>query len=110
MKAKKRRLYVLPVALFVLAGYFIYSSIHKNAIVKAQVLLATANEVSGTPYEIAIFADGCFWHMEEAFEKMNGVLSVETGYTGGHKENPTYEEVGSETTGHLESVEVRYNP
>ncbi|MDD9269405.1 peptide-methionine (S)-S-oxide reductase MsrA [Paenibacillus sp. GCM10023248] len=68
------------------------------------------NEVSNTPYETATFAGGCFWLMEEVFEKLDGVLSVENGYTGGHTENPTYEEVGSGRTGHLEAVEVRYNP
>ncbi|WP_240343771.1 peptide-methionine (S)-S-oxide reductase MsrA [Paenibacillus sp. SYP-B3998] len=72
--------------------------------------MTTVNEKSNTPYEIAIFAGGCFWNMEEPFEKLDGVLRVVTGYTGGHKENPTYAEVSSRTTGHLESVEVRYNP
>jgi peptide methionine sulfoxide reductase msrA/msrB len=58
----------------------------------------------------AIFAGGCFWCMEPPFEKLEGVKEVISGYTGGHKENPTYEEVSAGTTGHLESVEIIYDP
>jgi peptide methionine sulfoxide reductase msrA/msrB len=110
LNLKKLKFYVLPIALLVIIVYFFYASFHKNEIVKAQEVLTTVNDKLSTPYETAIFAGGCFWHMEESFQKLDGVLRVETGYTGGHKENPTYAEVGSETTGHLESVEVRYNP
>jgi peptide-methionine (S)-S-oxide reductase len=58
----------------------------------------------------AYFAGGCFWCMEEAFEKVNGVLEVVSGYMGGTVKHPTYEEVSSGRTGHAESVEVRYDP
>jgi peptide-methionine (S)-S-oxide reductase len=58
----------------------------------------------------AIFAGGCFWCEETAFEGVKGVVSVVSGYTGGHTRNPTYEEVGSGVTGHAESVEVSYDP
>jgi len=58
----------------------------------------------------AIFAGGCFWCMEPPFEKLKGVLSVTSGYTGGFTANPTYEKVSFETTGHYEAVEVRYDP
>jgi peptide methionine sulfoxide reductase msrA/msrB len=60
--------------------------------------------------EKAIFAGGCFWCMEPPFEKLDGVKEVIAGYTGGHKKNPTYEEVSSGTTGHVEAVEVLYDP
>ena len=52
----------------------------------------------------AIFAGGCFWCMEPPFEKTNGVIAVYSGYTGGAKLNPGYEEVSSGTTGHYEAV------
>jgi peptide-methionine (S)-S-oxide reductase len=58
----------------------------------------------------AYFAGGCFWCMEEAFEKVDGVLEVISGYMGGTVKNPTYEEVSAGKTGHAESVEVRYDP
>jgi peptide-methionine (S)-S-oxide reductase len=58
----------------------------------------------------AIFAGGCFWCEETAFEGLPGVLSVTSGYTGGQKKNPAYEEVSSGGTGHAESVEVVFDP
>jgi len=58
----------------------------------------------------AIFAGGCFWCEETAFEGLDGVLSVTSGYTGGQTKNPTYEQVSAGWTGHAESVEVLYDP
>jgi peptide methionine sulfoxide reductase msrA/msrB len=58
----------------------------------------------------ATFAGGCFWCVEKDFEKVNGVVEVISGYTGGHKENPTYEEVSDGGTGHVEAVQVVYDP
>ena len=58
----------------------------------------------------ATFAGGCFWCVEADFEKIPGVLKVISGYTGGNKENPNYEEVSSGTTGHVEAVQVYYDP
>lgn len=60
--------------------------------------------------EVATLAGGCFWCVESDFEKVDGVIEVISGYTGGHKENPEYKEVSSGTTGHLESVQVYYDP
>jgi len=60
--------------------------------------------------ETAVFAGGCFWCEETAFEGLPGVLSVTSGYTGGQTKNPTYEQVSSGSTGHAESVEVAYDP
>jgi len=56
----------------------------------------------------AIFAGGCFWCMEEAFEKLDGVLAVESGFTGGHQANPSYKTVVGGDTGHYEAVRVLY--
>ena len=64
----------------------------------------------GITVRIATFAGGCFWCMESDFEKIDGVVEVVSGYTGGHKDNPTYEEVSSGETGHVEAVQVRYDP
>ena len=58
----------------------------------------------------AVFAGGCFWCVEADFEKVPGVVEAISGYAGGHQDNPTYEEVSAGGTGHLESVEVRYDP
>lgn len=60
--------------------------------------------------EKATFAGGCFWCMEPPFDRLDGVVSVVSGYTGGQKRNPSYEEVSSGATGHAESVEVIYDP
>jgi peptide methionine sulfoxide reductase msrA/msrB len=63
-----------------------------------------------TDLEKATFAGGCFWCMEHPFEKLNGVVEVISGYTGGHKKNPTYKEVSQGITGHLEAVQITYDP
>ena len=62
------------------------------------------------PTAMATFAGGCFWCMEPPFEKLDGVISVTVGYTGGHTKNPTYEEVSGGGTGHAESVRIVYDP
>ena len=59
---------------------------------------------------LATFAGGCFWCMVKPFDEQPGIESVISGYTGGHVENPTYEQVCSETTGHLEAVQITFDP
>lgn len=59
--------------------------------------------------ETAIFAGGCFWCMVAPFDQMEGIEKVISGYTGGHVENPTYEEVLTKTTGHTEAVEITFD-
>ena len=63
-----------------------------------------------TQYEKAIFAGGCFWCMVHPFDEYPGVISVVSGYTGGHVVNPSYEQVTTGTTGHTEAVEITYDP
>jgi methionine-S-sulfoxide reductase len=60
--------------------------------------------------ETATFAGGCFWSMDTQFRNAPGVVSVVSGYTGGSKPHPSYEEVCTETTGHLESIQVTFDP
>jgi len=59
---------------------------------------------------MATFAGGCFWAQEEAFEQIKGVKQVVSGYAGGTKTNPTYEEVAAQNTGHTETVQIYYDP
>lgn len=61
-------------------------------------------------HQLATFAGGCFWCMVSPFEEMPGIIKIVSGYTGGHTENPTYEEVCSETTGHFEAIQITFDP
>jgi len=94
--------YLLPIlVLFIFLGC-------KDYTVKEEVSADMKN--SDKELLIATFAGGCFWCTESDFEKLPGVVKVISGYTGGHKENPTYKEVSSGTTGHVEAVQVYYDP
>jgi len=64
----------------------------------------------GQQNEIAVFGGGCFWCTEAVFKMLKGVISVTPGYTGGTKDNPNYNEVGSGRTGHAEVVRIEYDP
>ena len=67
------------------------------------------DKIYSDDFRKAYFAGGCFWCMEESFEKINGVLDVVSGYSGGKTENPTYKEVINGNTGHFETIEVKYD-
>lgn len=78
--------------------------------VAALSLPAKAQPVKATATATAIFAGGCFWCIEKDFEKLVGVIEVESGYTAGKTIRPTYEQIGTGTTGHTEAVRVIYDP
>ena len=67
-------------------------------------------EAAPAGMERATFAGGCFWCMEPPFDRLDGVISTTSGYTGGRTASPTYEEVSAGGTGHAEAVEILYNP
>ena len=92
---RQAALSVLTVAVLLVGAWNVQSTSH-----------AATDATPGKAY----FAGGCFWCMEEAFEKVEGVLSATSGYMGGKVANPSYEEVSAGRTGHAESVEVVYDP
>lgn len=61
-------------------------------------------------YEQATLGGGCFWCLEAVYKDLKGVVNILPGYSGGHTENPTYEEVCTDTTGHAEVVQITYDP
>jgi peptide-methionine (S)-S-oxide reductase len=74
----------------------------------AEILMT--NNIATNQIEIADLGGGCFWCMEAVFERLPGVLAVTSGFAGGTTENPTYQEVCSETTGHAEVTEIKFDP
>lgn len=92
------KIVMLVVFNVVLAGYLLPSN------------SALAEDQASGKTTVAIFAGGCFWCMEPPFDALPGVISTISGYTGGQSENPTYKDVSNGKTGHLEAVQVIYDP
>ncbi len=80
------------------------------AAVSAQTPTPPPKSMAGPRVAVATFAGGCFWCMEPPFDKLDGVLSTISGYTGGTVQRPTYEQVSAGRTGHAEAVQVTYDP
>ncbi len=99
---KLKTIYWIPV-LFIITGILIQ-------ITPASGLNQGRTDMNNKNLETAVLAGGCFWCVESAFEGIDGVIDVISGYTGGHVENPTYEQVTSGTTGHYEAVQVTFDP
>jgi len=74
------------------------------------LLLCVVSAPAKDRYKTATFAGGCFWCMEPSFDKIDGVISTTSGYTGGEEKNPSYKEVASGFTGHAESLRIIYDP
>ena len=101
---------ILVFAIVLLAGVFVFRFANfKGNAMERQGRGEPAGEAQGN-LRTATFAGGCFWCVEADFEKVDGVVEVISGYTGGHQENPTYQEVSAGGTGHVEAVQVTYDP
>jgi len=101
---------ILVFAIVLLAGVFVFRFANsKGNAMERQGKGEPAGEAQGN-LRTATFAGGCFWCVEADFEKVDGVVEVISGYTGGHQENPTYQEVSAGGTGHVEAVQVTYDP
>src|SRR4030065_1819288 len=98
------------IIILILALSAVLYSIGVSGKMKSQNEMKVMNSGKSIMMEEAIFAGGCFWCTESDLEKFEGVIEVVSGYTGGHKEKPSYEEVSAGQTGHVESVRVRYDP
>ncbi len=105
-----KKIYFVIGLLFVALSVFfvpkLYASLTQKSLGSEPV---EAEEIS-SDLSVATFAGGCFWCMEPPFDKLDGVHSVVSGYTGGEEENPTYDEVSSKQTGHVEAVQIQYDP
>tara|TARA_A100001011_G_C13899257_1_gene670372 strand:+ start:43 stop:615 length:573 start_codon:yes stop_codon:yes gene_type:complete len=76
----------------------------------ALIIISLNSFAHSNEYKKAYFAGGCFWCMEESFDQVEGVLSTISGYSGGHLKNPTYQDVVYKDTGHVEAIEITYDP
>lgn len=97
---------ILTIAILAVFLFALYARFNKTGYSR----LSKAEEMPHDKLEKATFAGGCFWCMEPPFEKLEGVSEAISGYTGGQEANPTYEEVSAGRTGHLESIQVLYDP
>jgi len=99
-------------AFLIFISYFLLVTFLPKNVDSASKQTRTATKVSDASgnTEIAILAGGCFWCMEHPYEDLPGISKAISGYTGGKKKNPTYKEVASGSTSHVEAVEIHYDP
>ncbi|WP_372866374.1 peptide-methionine (S)-S-oxide reductase MsrA [Pseudomonas sp.] len=98
----------LTAAALLLAG--LLSACGPSSAETSQVPATMPSDSSSQDAGVAVFAGGCFWCTESDFDKVPGVLSTTSGYIGGHVKNPTYQQVSAGNSGHIEAVQVRYDP
>tara|TARA_Y100000996_G_C22537101_1_gene648691 strand:+ start:382 stop:1005 length:624 start_codon:yes stop_codon:yes gene_type:complete len=82
----------------------------QNPLTAGELKISIGNSESLSSYKKAYFAGGCFWCMEETFDKFDGIIKSISGYSGGHLKNPTYKDVIYKDTGHVETIEITYDP
>lgn len=82
----------------------------RTALALLLLVISLVSLADETRTEIATFAGGCFWCMEPPFDKVEGVISTTSGYTGGNKVNPTYKQVSAGKTGHAEAIQIEFDP
>tara|TARA_A100001011_G_scaffold239350_1_gene247329 strand:+ start:949 stop:1575 length:627 start_codon:yes stop_codon:yes gene_type:complete len=81
-----------------------------NHVIAGELKVTTGNLNENSNYKKVYFAGGCFWCMEESFDKVEGIIQSTSGYSGGHLKNPTYKDVIYKDTGHVETIEITYDP
>ena len=81
-----------------------------NQLIAGELKVTNNNLNENSNYKKVYFAGGCFWCMEESFDKEKGIIQSISGYSGGHLKNPTYKEVIYKDTGHVETIEITYDP
>lgn len=104
------RPFMLKLRRTLLAGLWLLVSTPLMATATTDTVTTAMAALPARPMALATFAGGCFWSTESDFEKLPGVLSAVSGYTGGNSPDPSYAQVSSGATGHLEAVQVRYDP
>lgn len=90
--------------------HFPYTHVHSECQLVSGYSILTIMGKADAHTEVVVFGGGCFWCIEAVFQMVRGVMSVTSGYAGGHEENPTYERVCAGVTGHAEVVRVVYDP
>jgi peptide-methionine (S)-S-oxide reductase len=99
------------IALVPIAGFLAWNTMaNAEGILPVTLPAPAVDETASGASETAVFAGGCFWGVQGVFQHVKGVTSAVSGYAGGHVENPSYELVTTETTGHAEAVTVTYDP
>jgi peptide methionine sulfoxide reductase msrA/msrB len=98
------------IALLIVIGFILLALTGLGASTKKETVGSGVGDVMTGKQGVATFAGGCFWCMEPPFEKLTGVKKVVSGYTGGRTKNPTYEDVSHGSTGHVEAVQIHFDP
>ena len=94
--------------IFIIICSINFSFLNNTLVIAGELTVSMGS--NNKEYRKVYFAGGCFWCMEESFDKVKGVIKSISGYSGGHVKNPTYKQVVYEKTGHVEAIEITYDP